>query len=138
MFARRDQARDVTALFTVRIDGTNARRLTPWKLDGLNRPDWSVDGRWIVLHKPSSTGQTQPFLIHPNGRGLTKVTHTSDFSWTWSEFSPDGRWITAIRSPGTSGENDVYVMTLQGDHLHNVTEAASSKLTEGLPDWGSR
>jgi uncharacterized delta-60 repeat protein len=136
VFVRLDQKREAAALFIVRLDSANVRRITPWRLDDLNHPDWSSDGRWIVFQKPSRSGETHLYLIHPNGAGLRKVTHTPHFAWSWAGFSPDGRMITAVRVPGEESENDVYVMKLDGTGVQLVTGSLSRMQAEGLPDWG--
>jgi TolB protein len=137
VFAREDLEREVLALFTVRVDGSGLQRITQWALAGGSRPDWSSDGRWIVFSKESSSGSTQLFMVHPDGEGIRKVTHTPHYDWAWAGFRPNGRGITAVRIPGRRSENDVYVMRLDGSHLRNVTKALSRRPAEGLPDWGS-
>ena len=136
VFVRLDQKREAAALFIVRLDSANVRRITPWRLDDLNHPDWSSNGRWIVFQKPSRSGETHVCLIHPNGAGLRNVTHTPHFAWSWAGFSPDGRMITAVRVPGEESENDIYVVKLDGTGVQSVTGTFSRRQSEGLPDWG--
>jgi len=139
VFARSDDTRGATALFTVRLDGANVRRITPWRLDGLNRPDWSPDGRWILFQRPLGRNQTtQLCLIHPSGTGFRRITHTPNYWWTWGAFSPDGTMITAVRAPGEASENDVYVMNLDRTGLMSVSGSLSTGQAEGLPDWGAQ
>jgi len=137
VFARRDQRRDVTALFIVRLENARTRRITVWILDGLNHPDWSPDGSSIVFEGPTSRRyETQLFTIRPDGTGLTQITNVRGVSWTWAGFSPDGTMITAVRVPGETSENDVYVMNIDGTGVQPVTASLSDRPAEGLPDWG--
>jgi Tol biopolymer transport system component len=139
VFARLDQKREATALFTVRLDGTNIRRITPWSLDGLQRPDWSADGHWILFTKPTGAdGATQLCLIHPDGTGLRQITRSPDSWWAWGSFSPDGTMLTAVREPGEASQNDLYVMNLDGTGMRPVTGSLSLEEAEGVPDWGPR
>lgn len=140
VFTRSDEGRDPTrdAVFTVRTDGTHLRQLTPWSMDA-GRLDWSPDGRWILFR--SNTGghhRSNVFLIHPNGTGLHRVTHTHvPYTYTWGSFSPNGRKITIGRSPATgkAGYADVYVMNLEGRHIRDITNSVK---WDGNPDWGPR
>jgi TolB protein len=136
VFVRWSDERSVSAIFTVRLDGTGVRRITPWKLDASELPEWSPDGRWIMFQSHKHDGAlAQVCLIHPNGTGFREVVDSPD-SWTTGSFSPDGTMITAIRYPGEASENDVYTMDLDGTHISPVTDALSIPQAEGAPDWG--
>jgi TolB protein len=127
------------AVFTVRLDGTHAQRLTPWRLSPDDNPDWSPDGRWILFHSHGDDGkQDNLYLVHPNGSDLHRITHSHGgmYSWLSSSFSPDGTMITVSRAPGVgnAGRADVYVMNVDGTGLFDVTGSAS---WESNNDWGS-
>lgn len=133
VFERGDNTRFISkgvvahAIFTVRLDGTGYRRLTPWGLDAA-QPDWSADGKWILFRsQESGERQNNLFLVHPNGTSLHQITHTFGGTYTWASytFSPDGRFITAARSPGhgKAGNADVYVMNVDGTGLRDITNA---------------
>jgi Tol biopolymer transport system component len=139
-FERVDQKTEHHAIFTVRLDGTGLRRITPWRLDG-DQPDYAPNGRWI-LFRSNETSDTvgNVWLVHPNGSGLHAVTHAAAgrAKWLSGSFSPDGAWLTAGRAPVVMGEQknaDVYVLHLDGSHLRNVT--ASRGTWESAPDWGT-
>jgi Tol biopolymer transport system component len=145
VFRRWSDVREAAALFTVRLDGGDLRRITPWKLDLLNRPDWSPDGRWILFEKEDPSGLTQLCLIHPDGTGFRQITHSRRFLWRWGSFSPDGTMITALREPGERGatQDDIYVMNVDGSRAKSVTGSLLDPEEpfpplEGLPDWGPR
>jgi Tol biopolymer transport system component len=138
-FERIERGTDLKAIFTVRLDGTGPRRITPWRLEA-DQPDWSPNGHWIVFRsKESSDDQGNVWLVHPDGSGLHAVTHTPPGSGKWlsTSFSPNGRRITAGKFPGhgAAGNADVYVMRLDGSHRKNVT---NSFAWESAPDWGPR
>jgi TolB protein len=141
VFHREDTQRGLSAIFTVHLDGTHERRLTPWRMDGGGEPDWSPDGRWIVFEGFSGDGgrANNVCLVHPKGKGRRCIASTDggDFVWGSGSFSPDGRWIVAPGAPGVGrpGYYDVYVMDAGGSDPTNVTR---SYAWDGTPDWGSQ
>jgi Tol biopolymer transport system component len=125
------------ATFVVHVDGTHLRRITPWSLDAGDHPDWSPNGRWILLRSNEDGGflDSQLYVVHPNGRGLRQVTHLSaDTMLLSASFSPDGRRIVYSRS-GLGGLPDIFTMRVDGTHVHQVTRMP---LWQSAPDWGSR
>jgi Tol biopolymer transport system component len=138
-FERQDNNTGLHAIWTVRLDGTRFRRITPWRLDAA-QPDWSPNGRWILLRSQNEADDSgNVWLVHPNGTDLHRVTHTSPGTGRWGSgsFSPNGHRIVASHSPGigAAGNADVYVMRLDGSHRRNVT---ASGTFESAPDWGPR
>ena len=138
VFERIDSKREKQAVFTIRLDGTGLRRLTPWRMDAA-QPDWSPNGRWIVFRTQAESETTGNIgLVRPNGTGRHLITHSgSNHKWLSCSFSPNGRRITAARVPGfgTAGNADVYTMNKNGSDRRNVTH---SNAWESAPDWGSR
>ena len=66
------------AIFTVNIDGTGLKRLTPWDLDAGN-PDWSPDGREILYNPywdPHPGKFSHIYSMRPDGSHKTQLTHT--------------------------------------------------------------
>lgn len=139
VFDRFDNRHGKHAIFTVRVDGTGLRKLTPWRLDG-TLADWSPDGRWILfISHEDPARQNNIFLVHPDGSNRHRITHTfgGKYHWFGNTFSPDGRFIVASRSPGhgQSGNADVYVMNVDGTSLRNLTNTTA---WDSGPDWGPR
>ncbi len=73
-FERVDRTTDHHAVFSVRLDGTGLRRLTPWRLDAA-QPDYAPDGRWLVFrsHETSDT-RGDIWLVTSRGRHLHAIT----------------------------------------------------------------
>jgi Tol biopolymer transport system component len=132
-FERDDGKTGHAAIYTLRLNGTGHRRITPWRLDA-GQPDWSPNGRWILFHNSGDV-----WLVHPNGSDLHRVTHTAPGAGTWGSgsFSPNGHRIVNSHSPGVgaAGNADVYAMRLNGSNLRNIT---ASRTFESAPDWGPR
>ena len=76
-------------------------------------------------------------LVHPDGTSLHEIAHERHVDWLWPSFSPDGRQIVAVKSPGERSENDVYVMRSDGTDIRAVTTWLSTYPADGLPDWGT-
>jgi hypothetical protein len=74
-FERFDEVRQLSAVFTVRLNGKHERKLTPWAMDAGEPSDWSPDGHWIVFlnHSWGFTPSTV-WLVHPNGTALHEIT----------------------------------------------------------------
>jgi Tol biopolymer transport system component len=128
-----------TAIFTIALDGTHARQVTPWKLQA-QVYDWSPDGRWLLLLAHGDKDrQHNVYLVHPNGNGLHRVTDTfthGESNWGGLTFSPDSTLIAASRHDASTGSNpDVWVMNLDGSGLHDITNSA---IWDSAPDWGPR
>lgn len=138
-FERLNHNREKHAVFTVRLDGTGLRRLTPWRMDA-SQPDWSPNGRWIAFrtHEQSET-RGNIALVHPDGTGLHLITHGgNERKWLSCSFSPNGKRITAARVPGSGDTDkaDVYTMKLDGSERTSIT--LSTDTWESAPDWGPR
>jgi Tol biopolymer transport system component len=121
VFFRADPDRDEStnsALFTVRVNGSHLERLTTWHLNAAQGQDWSPNGRWIVFSAWPASQTYNLRMIHPNGTGLRKITHSRDVNWLRPCYSPDGRRIVAGRDGGAGAEGnaDLYVMRLDGSH----------------------
>jgi TolB protein len=126
---------DKHAVFVIGVDGSNLRRLTPWAENDGDNPDWSPDGNWIIYHShlDDPSGQSQYFLVHPDGSGRKQISHFANGTHIASaSFSPDGTSIVFSKGP-EGGNIDVFTMHLDGTHVHRLTK---SKLWDSAPDWG--
>jgi Tol biopolymer transport system component len=129
------------ALWIVNSDGTGERQLTPWKLRAGDHPDWSPDGKRILFRSNingPSTVSANLYTIRPDGTGLTQLTHArgGKVQNLSAGFSPDGKWITFSRTPGTgkAGNADVFIMRVNGTGTRNVTR---SEIWDSATDWGT-
>jgi Tol biopolymer transport system component len=130
-----------SAIYVVNADGTGEHRITPWGFCD-NHGDWSDDGKWIVFAKP---GPNSIFVVHPDGRGLAKITlarpgrvFAGDVSW-----SPDGTKLVMLLFVSTgNGSGDYHdyqegiaTANADGTHLRFVTV---SPTFDHEADWGPR
>jgi TolB protein len=139
VFVRDDLVRKSEAVFTVNLDGTGLFQVTPWSLHAGGRPDWSPDGKWIVVTAGPPDGSENVYRIHPDGTGLVNLTkqRAGGFHHLTSTFSPDGKLIVSARRPGLGPNShaDVVVMRADGSGIHPITKTA---LWESSVDWGPR
>jgi Tol biopolymer transport system component len=128
-------------VFTVKVDGTDFHRISPWRLDG-EHPDWSPDGRLIVFESYGSGApagvSTNVFRVHPDGSHLAQVTHNeaglvNSHNPAWS---PDGKSIVFEQDPATGpfGYGDIFTMDADGSDIRQVT---TSTLFDYRPHWGT-
>jgi uncharacterized protein (TIGR03437 family) len=95
-------------VYTVNIDGSDNRRLTPADVANDLQAAWSPDGTKIVF---SSNRDTRPnsniYIINADGSGLKRLTY-SDQREIFPTWSPDGSTIIFSR------DADLYVMNPDG------------------------
>jgi TolB protein len=116
------------AIFTVRVDGSGARRLTPWTLD-CSSPDWAPGGRWIAFRTHENSDRRGDIgLVRPQGTHLHLITQDRS-KWGLLSFSPDGR--IAATQEGV----DIYEMRRDGSDVRLVV---GGNATDGVPGWGPR
>jgi hypothetical protein len=137
----------VYALFTVKLDGSGLRQITP---DGLNfnfcNGSWSPQGNEILFsaHVPNIDTRSTIWVVHSDGTGLRQIpvpacgglfsspTSVSCFNASWS---PDGKKIVFARLPATTGQRDLYTVNADGSGLFRVTNTPD--IDEDGGDWGT-
>jgi Tol biopolymer transport system component len=100
-------------LWTMNMDGTAQTQLPTLPSGGSVEPAWSPDGSRIAFFGKSSPGPGDIFTVHPDGSGLTQLTHTGlDYEPGWA---PDGTRMvfTSSRDENTLG-GEIFVMNADG------------------------
>jgi TolB protein len=123
------------ALYTVGIDGSANRRITPWKLGGGDHPVFSPQGTILFrTYEDQDTRQSNFMTVEPDGAKLTQLTHLRDGTLVLSaSYSPDGRWIV-YAGGGLSGNADLYVMRADGTGSRPLMHTSA---WDSAPDWGA-
>jgi Tol biopolymer transport system component len=116
------------ALFTVNVDGSGLRRITPWGGAFMDQ-GWSPDGEWIAYQRPYGVVT----LVHLDGSDRHDVPvslppGSGAANPTWS---PDGDWI--IFSLARDGTANIYRMRPDGTSLTQVTTEPG--VDEQTPFW---
>ncbi len=119
------------AVFIANADGSEPRRITPWELDA-NVPDWSPDGRLILVSSHSDArlpGFAELFAVRPDGSGLTRIPipglrHAPgiDRFAENGKFSPDGRSIVFNHTEEADFCCVVYRMKADGTDLLRLSD----------------
>lgn len=134
-------------LFTVKVDGSGLRQITPPGLlvGGDSFGDWSPHGNEIVFAaRRSPDARLSIFLVHANGKGLREIhfkgqppcgglrsdpTSRGCFDPT---FSPDGRKIAfVVNEPGRTRER-IFTSNIDGSNPTPISSADAY-----YPDWGT-
>ena len=129
----------------------DAHRITPWKLNCQDHPEFSPNGDWVLFSCDAEGDNTSTnlYMVHPDGTGLHQLTHWGccDQTYKGSSFSPefdDEAWgytagnIVAARYPayGDEGNSDVFGMHIE--HGVQVTvNLTKSNTLDDEPSWGT-
>jgi Tol biopolymer transport system component len=147
VFGRFDHPTDLDGLYTVKVDGTGLRRITP--PGTILGPDsggsWSPQGNQIVFARRLAADQrTTLWVVHTDGSGLHQIhvqgqpacggpisdpTARGCFHPRWS---PDGTKIVFTTFTAETGR-DVYTVSADGGGLAQVTDGGDDQ----TPDWGT-
>jgi len=133
-------------LFTVKLDGSGSKRLTPPDM-GFNfcNGSWSPQGNEILFsaHVPNFDYHSSIWVVHSDGTGLRQIpvpgcggpnddaAAIGCFNPGWS---PDGTKIVFGRRVG-SEQSDLYTVNADGSGLFRVTDTPD--IDEGGGDWGT-
>ena len=123
----------VFSIYTINIDGTGLRRLTP---DSANNEQahWSPNGRRIVFSSDRA-GHLDLYLMDPDGSDIVRLTTTAGGGYYQASFSPDGRWIAFQGRPDNHETRDrLYVIASDGSGLRQLTDSTVG--AEG-PQWSA-
>lgn len=130
-----------SALFTVRLDGSDLHRLTPYSLH-VDQSDWSPDGKRIVFeaypHVRGNGAYGDIFVIDAKGGrplNLTQnpVGQAGSIDPVWS---PDGRKLLFldIRVLNSVGRTGLATMNPDGSGRQFIS---GKNIEAHQPDWGS-
>ena len=133
-------AANSTALFVVRADGTDVRRIVSPDV-GAVTVAWSPDGNWIAFTS-TYLAQPQVWLVHPDGTGLVKLTDGSDGSVSVGPvWSPDGTSLLFARARGVAdgivaGATSLWTMSADGTNQTQLIALPNPASTGGYA-WGA-
>src|SRR5215216_2492962 len=151
VFERTRLADNHTAVFVQSLESSaspeDAHRITPWKLNCEDGPEFSPNGDW-VLFSCDTEGEgttTNLYWVNPDGTGLHQLTHQvcCDQTYLGSSFSPEFKgWgdIVAAHRPAYGGEGTPDVFRMRIDIEHGVQETVNltkSETHDDAPVWGT-
>src|SRR5207253_873467 len=126
----------VDAFFTVKLDGSELRQLTPtvWPQGGFINFEparWSPQGNEIVFsaHVPGSA-RSSLWVVHSDGSELRQISIPScggaisdpnSFGCVHPAWSPDGQKIVFSRFSAATGDRDIFTVNPDGSGLTQIT-----------------
>jgi Tol biopolymer transport system component len=117
-------------LWVMSPDGSGPSQITPNKDNIGQRHSWLPDGSGLLIYIGKDKEQNRSlYRVSLNGTLRQLTVGTDDYS---PEVSPDGQWIAFVSSRG--GNDEVYVMRLDGSDLQNLTQDTGAKNYQ--PRWG--
>jgi Tol biopolymer transport system component len=142
VFTRYNRDPDLAALFTIRIDGSGLRQITPWG-NGAGDADFSPDGNKIVFEaNPNKNCFGEIYTVDSDGQHLTNLTGnrcqagSADPVW-----SPNGKKILFMQAHAFSGGFgfDLATMNPDGTDRHFILRNPNTNPEEEKhqPDWES-
>jgi WD40 repeat protein len=107
---------DRASIWVVGTDGRGRRRLPGFGY----RPDWSPDGKELVLR--SDVGEDEQAVVVESLGGRRHMVARGALV-TGPAWSPDGRWIAyTATSSDPAGHPDLFVVRPDGTHRHRVAQ----------------
>jgi Tol biopolymer transport system component len=136
-------------LFSVRVNGTGLRRITPKGtiVDGDSSASWSPSGNQILFAGNADTDHRRAiFVVNVDGTGLHQVpipgcggafSNPRSIACFQPGWSPDRTKIAFVRAfTRFLSVQNVYTVNADGSDLFQETHN-SSGLEVGFPDWGT-
>jgi TolB protein len=139
VFLRSSFDSGLAALYTVKLNGSDLRQLTPLsRLIDFTCGSWSPQGNEILFSAKAFEGEPSSiFVVHADGSELQQIpisgcgTTSGCGEPVWS---PDGKKIAFTKFVAQTGQSDLYTVNPDGTGLYQVTRAG---LGAGLKDWGT-
>jgi tol-pal system beta propeller repeat protein TolB len=121
-------------LFTMNVDGTGLRPLTPvvpGKRSYRTGPDWSPSGGEVAFQQQNGDFQVWTISLKDHSmRQLTNEGENEDPSW-----APDGRHMSITRRLGAIGDQrNIWVLDEKTGRLRQLTDSGDARLS----DWSPR
>jgi Tol biopolymer transport system component len=128
--------RDSSGFWLINADGTNMRRIFPYKLQN---PAWSPDGEWIAFNLPIGN-EVHIFKMKFTGTEfdtISMVQLTTEGRNFFPAWSPDGQWIVYdSNNESPNGMNFIWRMKSDGSQKVRIVYAPSEGEIR-MPSWSA-
>jgi Tol biopolymer transport system component len=118
----------IDAIYTMRPDGSNIRRLSSPNADSSITPDWSPDGEFIAFSS-GVPGQQEIYVMNADGSNIRRLTNNNYFD-SVPAWSPDGKYIAFLGY--IDDDSELFVMDADGSNIRRLTD---NDTHEGAPSW---
>src|SRR6266542_1498325 len=113
---------DRHAVFTVAVDGSQLKRITPWG-DFLS-VQWSRDGKTLAFTMATPTTKYQIYTARPDGSDLKQITSSDDGTLSFGPmWSPDGSRLLFIRGTRLRFAMDLWIVNSDGTKPVQLTHS---------------
>jgi Tol biopolymer transport system component len=110
-------------VWVVNADGSRLVNLTPYNAAGDSEPDWSHDGKTLVIastrHSGSQYGYQEIYTINPDGSNAFRLTFSrGNFAAKWE---PGGDRLVYMRDASTNYTYDLFTLKPDGSNFLRLT-----------------
>jgi Tol biopolymer transport system component len=127
---------DESAVYTIGVDGSGLRRLTPWKMSA-GDADFSPDGTQLVFEANPKVRFGEIYVVDADGRHLHNVTHNGQHGGSADPvWAPDGTKILFLDTGVFDGTFTSGLATMNPDGSAR-TFLSPTPMVEHQPDWES-
>ena len=132
------QAGGVADILTVDVDSGRVRNVSATALEWESAPAWSPNGKQIAAHWsefPNAPAAVLGIAIMRDDGGHVAEFERRGMSLSGPSWSPDARRLALLRYP-IAGDDGlaIYVLDMDGDELHRLTEALNDRWPSWSPD----
>jgi dipeptidyl aminopeptidase/acylaminoacyl peptidase len=110
-------------LYAVSVEGGEPRNLTNTDKTSESGPLFSKDGKWLAFGSKEKVESSTNIAVMEWPAGKARLlTHEKDpkASWDAADWSPDGRYLYAVREVGTD-DADIYRVDVKSGTAENLT-----------------
>lgn len=119
------------AVYVMRSDGSEPRRLSSPALALDMMPSWSPDGQTIAFSRGDPRTSAVLYVVATDGTGEARIS-TGEPAACCPAWSPDGQWIAFSRHSSTGIGWDLCVMRADGGDVRCVLQDGNANL---YPAW---
>jgi Tol biopolymer transport system component len=143
LVAYRDPSGHASAIEVMNADGSNARQLTPWRLNATD-PRWSPDGKRLLFSNYATPVQFKSanlLTMRPDGTDRVALTHYAGgtpqaFADAWSPYGTQVIYTLYAYSGTATKVGDVYIINIRTKHIRRLTHMRIT--SDALAAWGRK